>query len=1614
MSVFLVLALSGCVSNGSDNPNLAMPGGGTMPPQPALFPPLGQGFAAGEATTEPDGSDEHGNGPASSGGPVMPADTAPPVTRQASEPNRPTGNPDTGPDAAGPERGERSPVLSGSTVPTGTTPGGQRLTERPRNNPEAADLLDHWGHRRSQAIKDGLSLTGPAAGSDAAGLWALRTAAQTRGETSVAPNLHDGDEIRSLGSRRGITYGRWTGGPADTLSIEFDTSRAGPAMQDDPAFRAMLERAGKAWSHRITDTWTAWGRSPGDLKGWFARIDSSDPAPRTRVRVGPEGELSTGLEINVRDVGALLPEGRGAVGVGNQGVQPRGDSWEPHFGSIAIDREYLQKHHGTSSLFHTLTHEMGHVLGAWKGHPASSIWRGDSSHILERIDSYVDKTAGTWIGANVVALHGGPAPFQDASEPRAWVDGERATNATTIDFAHSGVCASVMAYCGGQAALKPFLPDAIDFAFLADLGMTIMEETDRPETYGLAGWTDYAGFTVSVSRDLQIALADPQPHYGYWGGPWHTLDVVDLLQAEVDAFGYLSTRNFRSSHAAKGPDGTVRYAGGLIGAALDLAGLPPVTGDASLAVDLATLDGAASFTSLAVYVDGTPDIFAGGALHYPFELSDNAIVGTEASSTLWAYFYGPRHEDVAGVLHDPRAGLLASFGATLDDRPGREDMVASADYLTGLSYQRGAADPADDGWYMYRCGTDSACKARHNEPGPGGWTDWATTTRELVLASTAGWAWQNAARPDADHDFVRIARQSSASTDGARGRHVIDGYTGTLEHVAFGTGFERSKNWGTDPDVTSPNFRNIWTGVQGTLSGSLPGGRAQWSGPMVGYQGGYDWGEQPFVEGRATVDFWLASNRVDVAFSEVASRDGLRELPGFGFEGLRSEADGTFRGGGESGILRGAFFGPAHEEAGGVFRHNATHVTGSFGAGGVPDTVTLEETGTTRALVSRSGGYDFYAYDQWGFWGKQFQENIFGAFLEQNVTTVGNANTYYPPYGRIEGNPSGHNPVAGSAVWSGKVRAFETDPIGFMPVSGNARVEVSFDDATVDVDFTDFEAGHNDMSWRALRVEEGAFRDPQVGHATIEGAFYGTQHQGAAGKFERDRLRGVFGAVRDESATNLVEPPEENGPYATQAPLVELESGLHIGANVAPPVDQLTAGDDYNGVAVSSGLVQDGEGADRVIEFLETHVKEGEYKNTLGLESYSVQPVIRLAEGTSDEFAAYAARAVQSINATLPYEKRILLSSDPAPALAAIEDVPDGVIYVDFAPWADWNVPDKPPSTAATAIAQGDLIYDYNTEQERWEVQRKRTTHIWVDTEKILQAWVLNTDTREWERKVLDSRVDDSDTIVKWHSDDAVIRTLAHELLHSLGFAAHVDPARFMDSSIMNDEDFRERIVYTSGSYGSSTVRLNEHAYVPGHILFPLDREALLAAYGRFEPGTLPEELSAENLGSWDDTSFHLRGDLDFPGGQASFGVAARNGLAQPWASGPTPLVNLADNPVLSETVTWNGALLGITPSVETVAGGARLAVELATLDGQLGFTNLEHWGANAALGAIGTGTIWGDGDLGYKIAVSGNTFVQTGGDDGEVTGAFFGAAHEAMGGVVERSDLAAGFGGTR
>ena len=231
--------------------------------------------------------------------------------------------------------------------------------------------------------------------------------------------------------------------------------------------------------------------------------------------------------------------------------------------------------------------------------------------------------------------------------------------------------------------------------------------------------------------------------------------------------------------------------------------------------------------------------------------------------------------------------------------------------------------------------------------------------------------------------------------------------------------------------------------------------------------------------------------------------------------------------------------------------------------------------------------------------------------------------------------------------------------------------------------------------------------------------------------------------------------------------------------------------------------------------------------------------------------------------------------------------------------------------------------------------------------------------------------------------DRRAVILIAHELLHALGIG-HVSPA--FDTIIANNADM---------------YLLRQGRQQPASLLYPVDREALRVLYGGSDP---------TEFGPWSAISTHLHGN----GAHAAFGVARRNGYAEPYAYGLSPDGNLADNRALSGQATWEGTLVGFTPAAAAVMGNADIAVQLAALTGRANFTELESWAVSAAPGEAGTGTMWGDGDLSYTIAVHGNTFRETGGDNGRLTGIFTGREHEGAAGTLERSDLTAAFGATR
>ena len=177
---------------------------------------------------------------------------------------------------------------------------------------------------------------------------------------------------------------------------------------------------------------------------------------------------------------------------------------------------------------------------------------------------------------------------------------------------------------------------------------------------------------------------------------------------------------------------------------------------------------------------------------------------------------------------------------------------------------------------------------------------------------------------------------------------------------------------------------------------------------------------------------------------------------------------------------------------------------------------TNQQSGTASYSVVNVGGRfpgtfagtrPIYSFNNWGLWAKVGSATLFRVDIREGT---------FGPTLHITGTQSGSNPVSGSAVWTGGVRAYDAHPDTYgMPVTGTARLEVDFSAATMDVDFTGFSGGHPNLSWDGLRISSNGrfYYGSGVGNE-IFGAFYGAEHQGVAGKFQSPRLDGVFGATR--------------------------------------------------------------------------------------------------------------------------------------------------------------------------------------------------------------------------------------------------------------------------------------------------------------------------------------------------------------------------------------------------------------------------------------------------------------------------------------------------------------------
>ena len=211
------------------------------------------------------------------------------------------------------------------------------------------------------------------------------------------------------------------------------------------------------------------------------------------------------------------------------------------------------------------------------------------------------------------------------------------TPGAEVDYAHPGVCNSIMAYCSRDRGL--LAPSELDFAILTDMGYEILDEAtaSKPELYGYGAWGQYGAWGVGVERILRGSS--------------------DRLRAGADAFGITPTTSLADSTVLQGQ---VTWAGSLLGVDTRHAALPPVFGDAELSVELADLTGTAIFDNLAVDVDGQSRTFRMSSLSYDVSVSQNGF--SDEEDRIMGGFFGPSHEEMAGVLDDREVSLLAGFG----------------------------------------------------------------------------------------------------------------------------------------------------------------------------------------------------------------------------------------------------------------------------------------------------------------------------------------------------------------------------------------------------------------------------------------------------------------------------------------------------------------------------------------------------------------------------------------------------------------------------------------------------------------------------------------------------------------------------------------------------------------------------------------------------------------------------------------------------------------------------------------------------------------------------------------------------------------------------------------
>ena len=162
-----------------------------------------------------------------------------------------------------------------------------------------------------------------------------------------------------------------------------------------------------------------------------------------------------------------------------------------------------------------------------------------------------------------------------------------------------------------------------------------------------------------------------------------------------------------------------------------------------------------------------------------------------------------------------------------------------------------------------------------------------------------------------------------------------------------------------------------------------------------------------------------------------------------------------------------------------------------------------------------------------------YRVQVYGGWMEDSFFAIQSNDFLDPGYhgltvvlGYAAGFSPGTNPDLGAAMtatWNGFMRGVDIDdwPDRGDVMSGDATIVVELDGIgiTADVSFTNvlsrLVVRRPDMTWEDLAVEDGLFEYNAGAGDTLTGQFFGAGHGEVGGVFERDRIVGVFGGVRE-------------------------------------------------------------------------------------------------------------------------------------------------------------------------------------------------------------------------------------------------------------------------------------------------------------------------------------------------------------------------------------------------------------------------------------------------------------------------------------------------------------------